>query len=127
LIYSLLVIDNAAVGLNGTGASILSGEGFTAMSYLSLLMAIEGLVWQKPDLIILGEGLPMDSFEVCCRLRRMLDVPILIMGSIPRDNGWSRAVKSGADCYLEKPITFSELAARVKAILRRCEWNLEQG
>ena len=127
MIYSLLIIDNAAIGLNGTGASILPGEGFTAMSYLSHLTAIEDLVWQKPDLIILEEGLPMDSFEVCYRLRRVLDVPVLIMGSLPRDDGWSRAVQSGADCYLEKPVTFSELAARVKAILRRCEWNLEQG
>ena len=106
---------------------VLSAEVFAVMNDLSPLIAMEDLGWQKPDLTILGEGLQMDSFEVCRRLRRVLDVPILIIDSLPRDNGWSRAVNSGADCYLEKPVTFSELAARIKAIVRRCEWNLEQG
>ncbi|MFH1662502.1 MAG: hypothetical protein ABH934_01065 [Chloroflexota bacterium] len=97
------------------------------MNYLNPHMIVEELIGYKPDLIILGEESMMDSFEACCRLRRVIDTPILIMGSIHRDSGWSRAVKSGADCYLEKSVAFPELVARIKAILRRCEWNLEQG
>jgi DNA-binding response OmpR family regulator len=104
--------------------STVSGEGFEVATCPDPSVAELGEL--KPDLIIVGEGLALDSFEVCCRLRRLVDVPILMLGSIPRATGWIKAAKSGADCYLEKPVASSELVARMKAILRRCKWNLEQ-
>ncbi len=122
--YNLLVIESGTPGLNGMDFLTVLGEGFEVATCPE--PSVVELVEPRPDLIIVGEGLALDSFEVCCQLRRVVDVPILVLGSIPRATGWIKAAKSGADCYLEKPVTSSELVARMKAILRRCKWNLEQ-
>jgi len=125
--YNLLLIEGSAPSLNGASVSALSEEGFEVATCSDPLMVLVKLGELKPDLIMLGEGLPVDSFEACYRLRRAVDVPVLMLGSIPRADGWVKAIKSGADCYLEKPVSCSALIARMKSILRRCEWDLEQG
>ena len=84
------------------------------------------LIQIQPDLIILGEGLSVDSFEFCQQLRHKLDTPIIMLGKDPRAAGWIKAVHSGADCYLARPYHNAELAARVKALLRRYTWNLAE-
>ncbi len=125
--YSLLAIDRSNLTLDEAIIATLSEEGFRIACYSDHLEALSILSQLKPDLIILGEGLPVDSFEVCQQLRQTLDTPIIILGNISRATGWVKAVQSGADCYLAKPFHHSELVARVKAILRRCAWNLTEG
>lgn len=122
--YDLLVIDKSNLTSDEAVVSTLSKEGFRVASYSDHLEALSRLTQLKPDLIILGEGLPVDSFEVCWQLRQVLDIPIVMLGKAPRDVGWDKAVQNGADCYIVKPFYHSELVARVKAILRRCEWTL---
>jgi DNA-binding response OmpR family regulator len=71
-------------------------------------------------LVVLDIGLPgIDGFEVCRRLRARTDVPILMLTA--RDDEVDRVagLESGADDYVSKPFSPRELAARVKAILRR--------
>jgi len=71
-------------------------------------------------LVVLDIGLPgIDGFEVCRRLRARTDVPILILSA--RDDEVDRVagLEAGADDYVVKPFSPRELAARVKAILRR--------
>lgn len=125
--YNLLVIDKSASILTEAIISTLSKEGFEVANYPDHLEALSKLTQLKPDLIILGEGLPLDSFEACWQLRQAVDIPILMVGKVPRATGWVKAVQNGADCYLVKPFYYSELVARVKAILRRCEWRLVDG
>lgn len=75
---------------------------------------------EAPELIVLDVGLPeMDGFEVCRRLRTSSDVPILFLTA--RDDEIDRVVglELGADDYVTKPFSPRELAARVKAILKR--------
>ena len=73
------------------------------------------------DLIILDIMLPrMDGFVVCERLRTMgLDVPILMLSARGVVEDRVKGLESGADDYLAKPFSFSELTARVHALLRR--------
>ena len=125
--YKILVIEKSTPSLKGIDISNLSEEGFKLAAYSNPIEVLAKLSELKPDLIILGEGLPVDSFEICCQLRQAVDVPILVMGRVPHAIGWVQAVKSGADCYLEKPVSCLELVARTKAILRRCEWTLGKG
>lgn len=125
--YKILVIEKSTPSLKGIDISNLSEEGFKLAAYSNPIEVLAKLSELKPDLIILGEGLPVDSFEICCQLRQAVDVPILMMGRVPHAIGWVKAVKSGADCYLEKPVSCLELVARTKAILRRCEWTLGKG
>jgi len=106
--------------------STLSEEGFKVANYSDHFEILSKLTKLKPDLVILGEGLSVDSFEACWQLRQAMDIPIVMVGKVPRAEGWVKAVQSGADCYLVKPFYHSELIARVKAILRRREWILYQ-
>ena len=73
------------------------------------------------DLIILDIMLPgIDGFAVCERLRSSgLDVPILMLSARGVVEDRVRGLETGADDYLSKPFSFSELSARVRALLRR--------
>jgi two-component system OmpR family response regulator len=75
---------------------------------------------EAPEMIVLDVGLPdMDGFEICRRLRATSDVPILFLTA--RDDEIDRilGLELGADDYVTKPFSPRELAARVKAILKR--------
>ena len=73
------------------------------------------------DLIILDIMLPrMDGFRVCEKLRSMgLEVPILMLSARGVVEDRVKGLETGADDYLSKPFSFSELSARVRALLRR--------
>ena len=73
------------------------------------------------DLIILDIMLPrMDGFAVCEQLRSAgLDVPILMLSARGVVEDRVKGLETGADDYLSKPFSFSELTARVHALLRR--------
>lgn len=74
------------------------------------------------DLILLDIMLPkMDGFSVCRRLREKLDIPILIVTAKKEDIDKIRGLGLGADDYIVKPFSPSELAARVKANLAAYE------
>lgn len=70
------------------------------------------------DLILLDIMLPkMDGFSVCRRLREKLDIPILMVTAKKEDIDKIRGLGLGADDYIVKPFSPSELAARVQANL----------
>lgn len=74
------------------------------------------------DLILLDIMLPkMDGFSVCRRLREKLDIPILMVTAKKEDIDKIRGLGLGADDYIVKPFSPSELAARVKANLAAYE------
>jgi two-component system KDP operon response regulator KdpE len=73
-----------------------------------------------PDLVILDVMMPdMDGFEVCARLREMVNIPILILTARAASADMLHAFNLGADDYLRKPFNKDELAARVQALFRR--------
>jgi DNA-binding response OmpR family regulator len=75
---------------------------------------------QEPSLIVLDLMLPdMDGIEVCRRIRRRSDVPILMLTARDEDVDKIIGLEVGADDYLTKPFNPRELVARVKSILRR--------
>ena len=78
---------------------------------------------EKPRLVILDVGLPgpLDGFEVCRRIRAGGLVPVMMLTA--RDEEIDRVLgfELGADDYVTKPFSPRELAARVKAILRRAD------
>jgi DNA-binding response OmpR family regulator len=84
---------------------------------------LEAAARERPRLVILDIGLPgqLDGLEVCRRLRSTSNVPILMLTA--RDDEIDRVLglELGADDYVTKPFSPRELAARVKAILRRAD------
>jgi len=80
-----------------------------------------GLFARQPaDIVLVDLMLPrMDGFELCRRLRRSSDVPILILSARSDSHDVVAGLEAGADDYVVKPAVPKELAARVRALLRR--------
>ena len=100
----------------------LSKEGFRVESASSGREALEKVQPVRPDLVLLDLMLPeMDGWEVCRRLRKQGDLPIIMVTA--RDDHVDKIVglELGADDYLTKPFNPRELVARIKAVLRRSE------
>jgi two-component system, OmpR family, alkaline phosphatase synthesis response regulator PhoP len=73
-----------------------------------------------PDLIVLDLMLPgMSGLEVCRILRTESDVPIIMLTALTTDDDRLKGLDLGADDYVTKPFSPRELAARVRAVLRR--------
>ncbi|MGI6316674.1 MAG: response regulator transcription factor [Christensenellales bacterium] len=81
-----------------------------------LAMAVE----QSPDVILLDLGLPdMDGLDIIRSLRTASQVPILVISARSHEGDKVEALDLGADDYVTKPFSPSELSARVRAALRR--------
>ncbi len=76
----------------------------------------------RPDMLVLDIGLPvMDGWQVLERVRDISDVPVLLLTAHGQESDKVRGLRGGADDYLTKPFTNSELLARVEALLRRSQ------
>lgn len=75
---------------------------------------------RQPDLVVLDVGMPeMDGLEVCRRLRRQSDAPILFLSARDEEIDRVLGLEMGGDDYVTKPFSPRELVARVNVILRR--------
>ncbi len=101
-------------------ALYLKNAGYKIRTVGSGTEALEGVSAERPDLIVLDLMLPdIDGIEVCRRIRRSSDVPILMLTARDEDVDKIIGLEVGADDYLTKPFNPRELVARVKSILRR--------
>lgn len=90
---------------------------FTAYDGTEGLRLARGM---HPDLIVLDLMLPgIDGLEICRILREESDVPIIMLTAMTTDDDRLRGLDIGADDYVTKPFSPRELAARVRAVLRR--------
>ncbi len=78
---------------------------------------------ERPRMVILDVGLPgpVDGFEVCRRIRAGSGVPVMILTARGDEIDRVLGFELGADDYVTKPFSPRELAARVKAIIRRAD------
>lgn len=81
---------------------------------------IEAVAHREVDLVLVDLGLPdLDGLEVCRRLRRESDVPIIVISARSEESDRVLALHVGADDYLVKPFGIRELVARMEAVHRR--------
>jgi two-component system phosphate regulon response regulator PhoB len=101
----------------------LEREGLTARTVADGKHALELIVRNHPDLIILDLMLPgMDGLELCRRLRAQAAtqaIPIIMLTARAEEVDRIVGLEVGADDYVPKPFSPRELVARVKAVLRR--------
>ena len=115
----ILVVDDEP-GVLDVAQMYLSREGFRVALAADGPAALAAVEREPPDLIILDLMLPgLDGFEVCRRLRRTSDVPIIILTARDEDVDKIVGLELGADDYLTKPFNPRELVARARAVLRR--------
>lgn len=81
---------------------------------------------EKPDLIVLDLNLPgLDGLDVCRALRRESSVPIIMLTARAEEMDRLIGLELGADDYIVKPFSPRELVARVRAVLRRAQGDLQ--
>jgi two-component system KDP operon response regulator KdpE len=82
-------------------------------------VALDLLVRDKPDLVILDLGLPdIDGIELIRRIRAISNVPLVVLSSRGDERAKVEALELGADDYLTKPFGMEELVARLRTALR---------
>ncbi len=80
-----------------------------------------------PDLVITDLAMPnMNGIELCRQLRRVSQVPILVLSVRGEERSKVQALDSGADDYITKPFSTGELLARIRAALRRSPPTVNQ-
>lgn len=101
----------------------LRKERFRVREFADGLSFLSSLPREAPDLALLDLMLPdIDGFEVCRRVRRdarTAQVPIIMLTARAEESDRVSGLELGADDYIVKPFSPKELAARVKAVLRR--------
>jgi DNA-binding response OmpR family regulator len=98
----------------------LEAEGFEVQSAATGTDAVRLLELAPADCVLLDVMLPGESgFEICRRLRRRWDVPIVFLTARAEDSDKIRGLRLGADDYVVKSATPAEVVERVKAVLRR--------
>ncbi|MCK8825394.1 response regulator transcription factor [Fuchsiella alkaliacetigena] len=102
----------------------LKEEGFIAKGVKDGEIALKEIHKFNPDLLVLDLMLPkLSGEEVCQQLRQSSQLPILVLTAKNRTDDKLNCFELGADDYLVKPFEPKELIARVKAILRRSDYQ----
>jgi two-component system KDP operon response regulator KdpE len=84
--------------------------------------ALQSIARELPDLVILDITMPkMNGLEVCRKVREWSQVPIIMLSAKHDVDEKVRCLNTGADDYITKPFGINELAARVRAVLRRSQ------
>lgn len=101
-------------------------EGYEVLSASDGQQALSLIEHKIPDAVLLDVMMPkMDGFTVCQRVREFSLVPIIIVTARGQDLDKIRGLDLGADDYLTKPFSVDELLARVRAVLRRAQFSLQ--
>lgn len=119
----ILLVDDEPILTKALRVS-LEREGYDVAVAYDGATALEAFAQVSYDLIILDVMLPkMDGFTVCQRIRQESTVPIIMLTAKSEDIDRILGLEIGADDYLTKPFNTRELLARMKALLRRCQWS----
>src|SRR5437868_9176006 len=103
-------------------AYVLRRERFVVAEAADGAQALRRWRADRPDIVVLDLGLPnLDGFEVLRRIRENDQTPVLVLTGRRDAQVLLRAFNLGTDDFLAKPFEYRELAARIRAILRRAK------
>ncbi len=102
----------------------LEGEGWIVEESENGEQAMEVFNRAPADVVLIDIMLPgVDGFEVCRSIRKVSDVPIIMVTARDDTHDIVAGLEAGADDYLTKPFAPKELSARIRALLRRSRSN----
>ena len=122
-VHSLLFIeDDDAIRVALTLA--LEDEGYSVRQAADGAAGLEAFKAEEADLVLLDLRLPdMSGFEVCRALRAISIVPIIIITAQSDTHDMVAGLEAGADDYVTKPVVPKQLAARIRALMRRVQFQ----
>jgi two-component system KDP operon response regulator KdpE len=114
----ILVVDDEPSILRVVAAN-LRARGYEALTAATGEDALTVIEAQQPDCIVLDLGLPdVGGLEVLARLRTWTTMPVVILTAVDDERDKATALDLGADDYITKPFTMTELLARVRGALQ---------
>jgi DNA-binding response OmpR family regulator len=117
----ILVVDDEPRYLRLLDANLRT-DGYDVITAKDGNSVLELFAANPVDLILLDIMLPgMDGFTICQRIRQFSSVPIIMLTAKGEEKDRVRGLDVGADDYLVKPFSVTELLARVRAVLRRAQ------
>lgn len=123
---NILVADDEKMMLQLLSMS-LQRLGYNVITADNGLEAIEKFDKHSFDLVLLDVLMPtMDGFAACAEIRKRSDVPVVMLTALSRPDDIVRGLEIGADNYIVKPFTFKEVEAKLRAILRRTNFQNNQ-
>ncbi len=117
----ILVVDDEPRYVRLMEANLIS-EGYQVLKASNGQEAVETVADQRPDLVLLDIMMPiLDGFGACERIREFSNVPIIVVTAKGEERDRVRGLDLGADDYIVKPFSATELLARVRSVLRRAQ------
>lgn len=124
--FRILVVEDDA-GLRDVLRTLLEAEGYRVIEAETAARALIEARSHKPDAVLADLGLPdRDGQIVIRRIREFSPVPIIVLSARAMEADKVLALDGGADDYVTKPFSSTELLARVRAALRRSARSAEQ-
>jgi DNA-binding response OmpR family regulator len=115
----ILIVDDEPRYLRLMEAN-LTTEDYEIIKATNGQEAVDKVASHQPDLVLLDIMMPvLDGFAACERIREFSMVPIIMVTARGEENARVRGLDLGADDYIIKPFSATELLARVRAVLRR--------
>ncbi|MFZ6030332.1 MAG: response regulator transcription factor [Chloroflexota bacterium] len=117
----ILIVDDEPRYVRLMEANLMT-EGYQVIKAYNGQEAVQAVVDHKPNLVILDIMMPvMDGFTACERIREFSTVPIIMVTAKGEERDRVRGLDIGADDYIVKPFSATEILARVRAVLRRAQ------
>ncbi len=105
----------------------LERAGFEVTAVSDGKQAIPAFQKEKPTLVLLDLNLPqMDGLDICRDMRKLHDVPIIMLTARIEETDRLIGLELGADDYITKPFSPREVVARIRAVLRRAQHSSSQ-
>ena len=116
---AILLVDDDATLLSVLARRLVR-EGYDVQTAPSGLHALKLLERSWPQLLVVDLMMPgMDGFELCARVKRIADLPIIVLSAVDASEAKVRALEEYAEDYITKPFNPDELVARVQRVMRR--------
>lgn len=117
----ILVVDDEPKYVRLMEAN-LAAENYQVLKAYDGQSAVEMVAEKQPDLVLLDVMMPgLNGFASCERIRVFSNVPIIMVTAKGEEQDRVRGLDVGADDYIVKPYSATELLARVRAVLRRAQ------
>lgn len=117
----ILIVDDEPRYLRLMEANLIT-EGYLVLKAMNGQEAVDIVAEKRPDLVLMDVMMPiLDGFAACERIREFSNVPIIVVTAKGNEADRVRGLDLGADDYIVKPFSATELLARVRAVLRRAD------